>query len=113
MEFEKTYTIPKMIKDSAEKFAEVNAQYKRQKNGEFIPVTYREMFQLGLDFGAALLQLGLKREEPIGLISDNRAEWMQADIGIMSIGAIDVPRGCDATPLDLEKILSYDFEVLQ
>ena len=64
------------------------------------------MFQLGLDFGAQLMQLGLKREEPIGLISDNRAEWMQADIGIMSIGAIDVPRGCDATPLDLEKILS-------
>ncbi len=106
MEFEKTYTLPKMIKDSAEKYAEINAQYKRQKNGEFVPVTYREMFQLGLDFGAALLQLGLKREEPIGLISDNRAEWMQADIGIMSIGAIDVPRGCDATPLDLEKILS-------
>ena len=106
MEFEKTYTVPKMIKDSAEKFAEINAQYKRQKNGEFVPVTYREMFQLGLDFGAALMQLGLKREEPIGLISDNRAEWMQADIGIMSIGAIDVPRGCDATPLDLEKILS-------
>ncbi len=106
MEFEKTYTVPKMIRDSAEKFAEINAQYKRQKNGEFVPVTYREMFQLGLDFGAALLQLGLKREEPIGLISDNRAEWMQADIGIMSIGAIDVPRGCDATPLDLEKILS-------
>ena len=106
MEFEKTYTVPKMIRDSAEKFAEINAQYKRQKNGDFVPVTYREMFQLGLDFGAALLQLGLKREEPIGLISDNRAEWMQADIGIMSIGAIDVPRGCDATPLDLEKILS-------
>ena len=106
MEFEKTYTVPKMIRDSAEKFAEINAQYKRQKNGEFIPVTYREMFQLGLDFGAALMQIGLKREEPIGLISDNRAEWMQADIGIMSIGAIDVPRGCDATPLDLEKILS-------
>ena len=106
MEFEKTYTVPKMIRDSAEKFAEINAQYKRQKNGEFIPVTYRDMFQLGLDFGASLMQLGLKREEPIGLISDNRAEWMQADIGIMSIGAIDVPRGCDATPLDLEKILS-------
>ncbi len=106
MEFEKTYTVPKMIRDSAEKFAEINAQYKRQKNGEFVPVTYRELFQLGLDFGAALMQIGLKREEPIGLISDNRAEWMQADIGIMSIGAIDVPRGCDATPLDLEKILS-------
>ena len=106
MEFKEDYTVPKMIQDSAEKFAEINAQYKRQKNGEFVPVSYREMFQLGLDFGAALMQLGLKREEPIGLISDNRAEWMQADIGIMGIGAIDVPRGCDATPLDLEKILS-------
>jgi long-chain acyl-CoA synthetase len=50
MEFKETYTIPKMIKDSADKYAEINAQYKRQKNGEFIPVLYREMFQLGLDF---------------------------------------------------------------
>lgn len=106
MEFQDNYTVPKMIKDSADKFSELYSQFKRQKNGDFIPVKYRDMYQLGLDFGAAIMQLGVKREEPVGLISDNRAEWLQADIGIMGIGAIDVPRGCDATVIDLEKILS-------
>lgn len=106
MVFDENYTIPKMLKDSAEKWPEVPAQMKRVDGGEFEPILYREMFQRGLDFGAALISLGVKREDRIGLIADNRAEWFHADLGIMSIGAIDVPRGCDATLNDLEKILS-------
>ena len=106
MIFDENYTIPKMIKNSAEQYSEIVAQMKRVKNGEFEPVLYRELYQLGLDFGAALLSLGIKRGDPIGLISDNRAEWLYVDLGIMNIGAVDVPRGCDATPIDLEKILS-------
>lgn len=106
MIFDENYTIPKMVRNSAEQFAEVDAQMKRVKNGQFEPVLYRELYQLGLDFGAALLSIGVQRNEPIGLISDNRAEWLYVDLGIMNIGAVDVPRGCDATPIDLEKILS-------
>lgn len=105
MVFDSDFTVPKMVRKSVEQWSEIPAQYKRHSNGEFEPVTYRDMFQIGLDFGAALLNLGIKREDKIGLISDNRAEWQQADLGIMSIGAIDVPRGCDATLIDLEKIL--------
>ena len=106
MVFDENYTIPKMIKNSAEQFSEVDAQMKRIKNGQFEPVLYREMYQLGLDFAAALLSLGIQRGDPVGLISDNRAEWLYVDLGIMNIGAVDVPRGCDATAIDLEKILS-------
>ena len=106
MVFESNYTVVKMIQNSANEFAEITAQLRRLKGGEFEPINYRTMFQYGLDFGAALLKLGVKREQPIGLISDDRAEWQWADIGIMAIGAIDVPRGCDATLSDLEKILS-------
>ncbi|MBP3741815.1 MAG: long-chain fatty acid--CoA ligase [Treponema sp.] len=106
MIFDENYTIPKMFKDTAEKYPEIVAQYKRISGGEFEPILYREMYQLGLDFGAALLSIGIKREDKIGLISDNRAEWMQADLGIMAIGAMDVPRGCDATLADLEKIFT-------
>ena len=106
MVFGANYTVPKMIKDTVDKYPEVYAQYKRLPNNEFEPITYRDMFQYGMDFGAALVSIGVKKEDKIGLISDNRAEWQQADIGIMAIGAIDVPRGCDATIIDLEKILS-------
>lgn len=106
MVYDDSMTVPKMLKAVSEEYPEIIAQYKRIKNGEFEPILFREMYQFGLDFGAALLSLGVKRGQPVGLISDNRAEWLHADLGIMGIGAIDVPRGCDATLIDLEKILS-------
>ncbi|WP_027728794.1 long-chain fatty acid--CoA ligase [Treponema sp. C6A8] len=106
MVFEENYTVAKMIKTSAEKWPEIPSQYRRLKNGDFEPITYRTMYQTGLDFGAGLLVLGVKRTEPVGLISDNCPEWQQSDIGILSIGAVDVPRGCDATLIDLEQILA-------
>lgn len=106
MEFEPDLTLPKLIKKSADLYPEFNAQYKRQKNGEFIPLSYRDFFQLILDFGASLIQLGVQRGDRIGFISDNRPEWQQADLGLLAIGAIDVPRGCDATLIDLERIFS-------
>ncbi|MCR5253242.1 MAG: AMP-binding protein, partial [Treponema sp.] len=106
MVFEENYTVAKMIKTSAEKWPEVPAQYRRLKNGDFEPITYRTMYQTGLDFGAGLMALGVKHAEPIGLISDNCPEWQQSDIGILAIGAVDVPRGCDATLIDLEQILA-------
>ncbi len=99
-------TVPKLLRKSAAEWPEVVAQYSRRKDGEFEPVTYRDLFQYALDFGAGLLSLGIKRGDFVGLISDNRKEWLQADMGIMAIGAVDVPRGCDATILDLEAIFT-------
>lgn len=79
--------------------------YKKDK--EFVSVTYREAFDSSCDFAGGLLNLGVKRGDHIGLISDNRWEWQHADMGIMAIGAVDVPRGCDATSEDLSYILSF------
>lgn len=99
-------TVPKMLRKVAAEHSEVAAQMGKNKQGEFEPVTYRELYDIALNFGAALISLNVKRGEPVGLISDNRKEWLQADMGIMAIGAVDVPRGCDATISDLEAILS-------
>lgn len=106
MIFAPEYTVPKMLQSSANEYAEYPAQKIRNKDGTFSPILFRELFQNVLDFGAALITLGVKREQPVGLIADNRKEWLDASMGIMAIGAFDVPRGCDATPGDLEKILS-------
>ncbi len=99
-------TLPKMFRKVAMEFPETACQMSRGKNKEFETVSYRDAYQLALDFGAALLSFGIKRGDLIGLISDNRKEWQQADQGIMAIGAVDVPRGCDATIQDIEAILS-------
>ncbi|MFA6937075.1 MAG: long-chain fatty acid--CoA ligase [Treponema sp.] len=100
-------TLPKMLRQSAEKWPEINAQYARDKSGEFIPINYHDYYQAALDFAGALLNLGEKRGSRIGLISDNRPEWEQSDLGLLIIGAVDTPRGSDATEQDLSYILSF------
>ena len=100
-------TLPKMLKNSAERFPELPAQYYKDESGTFIPRTYEQTFQTALDFAAGLAEIGVVRQDKIALISENRAEWQVADMGLLSIGAIDCPRGSDATEGDLTYILSF------
>ncbi len=99
-------TLPKMLKKVAADFPEVAAQMSKDKDGNFQPTSFRELLESAYDAGAGLLANGVVRGDLVGLISDNRKEWEQMDMGIMLIGASDVPRGCDATLNDLEAILS-------
>ncbi len=55
----------------------------------------------------ALLQLGLKRGDHVGLIAENRYEWFLCDQAMASIGVVDVPRGSDTTPKEIEFILRH------
>ncbi len=99
-------TLPKMLQAIALAHPNTPAQYSKNKDGKFEKITYSEYFDTALNFGAGLLSLGIQRGDHIGLISDNRKEWQQADMGLLAIGAIDVPRGCDATIHDLQYILT-------
>ena len=58
-------------------------------------------------FGAGLLDFGVKRGDHVGLISENRKEWMIANLGILGIGAADVPRGSDTMPEEAAYILRH------
>jgi long-chain acyl-CoA synthetase len=100
-------TLPKIIREIARTYPDLKVQYSRTKNGDFSTINYHTMFERVLDFAGGLLKLGEKRGNRIGLISDNRAEWEQADLGLLAIGAVDTPRGCDATEQDLSYILSF------
>ena len=100
-------TLPKMLKDVSEKNPDTSAQYYKNAKSEFLQISFKELYQIALDFGAGLLSMGVNREDHIGIIADNRKEWQQTSMGIMAIGAIDVPRGCDATEKDLAYILSF------
>ncbi|NLL99896.1 MAG: long-chain fatty acid--CoA ligase [Treponema sp.] len=106
-------TIPKILREVAKKYPDLNAQRRKDEEGNFQPVKYKELLQLAYSFGAGLLSLGVKRGDHVGIIADDRVEWFQADMGIMGIGAIDVPRGCDAPEKDIAYILSFtDCEVV-
>ncbi len=57
--------------------------------------------------GAGFLSLGIRRGDLVGIISDNRKEWLLADMGLAGIGAADVPRGCDSMAPEIGYILGF------
>ena len=100
-------TIPRLLREKALKYQDVPAQYFRDASGDFDFLTYGQMWNLAMDFAGALLSHNVGRGEKIGLIADDRKEWQQASLGILAVGAVDVPRGTDASREDLKYILSF------
>ncbi len=100
-------TMPQLLQQITKKHPDIAAQYSKNEQGDFIPLSYSDVFDRVLSFAGGLLSLGITRGDRVGLIADNRKEWYHASMGIMAIGAADVPRGCDATEQDLVRILSF------
>ena len=100
-------TMPQLLQQITKKYPDIAAQYSKNEQGDFNPLSYTDVFDRVLSFAGGLLSLGITRGDRVGLIADNRKEWYHASMGIMTIGAADVPRGCDATEQDLVRILSF------
>jgi long-chain acyl-CoA synthetase len=99
-------TLPQILRRVVRTYPDVVCQYFKAPDGSWATVTYKEFFRRVTEFAGGLLSIGVKRGDNIGVISDNRKEWLQANFAIAALGAIDVPRGCDATDRDLRFILS-------
>ncbi len=98
-------TVPQVLFEIQNKYPNVHAQYFRRHGAvPFQTRTFADFYQLALNVGAGLTSLGVKRTEPVGLLSDNRPEWTIADIGIQACGACDVPRGRDITDAEIRII---------
>ena len=99
-------TLPLMLRARVKENPEIVAQYAKDPAGWFTTRTYHQLYNEGRWVAAGLLELGVKRGDLVGIISDNRPEWLAADFGILALGAADVPRGCDSMLQELSYILS-------
>jgi len=97
-------TLNQMITGSVEKYPNSPALKIREGNA-FKPISYKEFGDLIEKLGMGLIDIGIKKEDHIGLISDNRYEWLICDFAILGTGACDIPRGSDSTPHELEYII--------
>ena len=83
----------------------LTCQRGKNEKGIFVSTTYIQLLEKTIAIASALMDLGVKRGDRIGLLSDNRPEWLALDLSILSLGAIDVPRGRDAMEYEIEYIL--------
>jgi long-chain acyl-CoA synthetase len=100
-------SIVALFKKKVEIYSTLPALHEKNKDNLFKQISYEELFSRVSQFGAGLLDIGVKRYDHIGIISENRKEWIIANLGILGIGAIDVPRGTDSTKNEIAYILEH------
>lgn len=62
-----------------------------KENGEWLKYSTDDYLNFGNKLSRALLILGVKPGDRVGLISNNRPEWNIVDLAILQIGAVSVP----------------------
>jgi long-chain acyl-CoA synthetase len=84
-------TIPEMFLRVCNQFGDKKTVYSYKENDEYKDVHYEELREKVEALALALQELGIHSKDRIGIISENRLEWVIADLAITGIGAIDVP----------------------
>ena len=77
-------------------------------NGEWKATSSETFYQQAHQISRALLEMGVQSGDKIGMISsNNRTEWCIVDMGVLQLGAINVPIYPTITAKDYEYILNH------
>ena len=90
MDYKSIRNLPTMFFDQAGRFGERPFLWSK-RDGEWRSLSWAETAEQVTALARGLLALGVAPGDRIGLVSENRPEWLIADVAIMSVGAITVP----------------------
>ncbi|MBM6592609.1 AMP-dependent synthetase/ligase [Microvirga pudoricolor] len=84
-----TMTLPQLLRDNAERMPDRIAL--RQKDfGIWQPITWAEYEEKARHFGLGLLALGMRPRGHVAILSENRAEWVIAQLGTGLVGGVAI-----------------------
>ena len=86
------------------KYPKPDCLVKKEK-GEWIPYSTQEVVEYSENFAAGLLALGVKKEDKIAILANNRPEWNFCDMGVQMSGCILIPIYPTISEKDLDFIL--------
>ncbi|MCA9792773.1 MAG: long-chain fatty acid--CoA ligase [Candidatus Eremiobacteraeota bacterium] len=82
--------IPELFRATVAKHP--NERYLGEKKGDaYTYQTYKQVQEKVHHLACALLAVGLEPKDRVGLISNNRPEWVISDLGIMHAGCVNAP----------------------
>ena len=101
-------TIPDMFLFLTEEYGKTANNYllKHKVDNEYVGVSFSQFKDETEQLAMGLAALGIKSKDKVAIISENRPEWVYSDIGILSLGAIDVPLYPSLTADSIEFILN-------
>lgn len=69
--------------------------------------TYGELKNAVEELALGFSTLGIRAGDRVGLFADNSIQWIQTDLALLSIGAVDVPRGTDTAPTEIDYLVRH------
>jgi len=99
-------SLPAMFFDRASRLEEKPFVWGKRE-GRYHPVTWVAAARDVRMIAGGLRSLGIGPGDRVGLVAENRPEWVVADLAIMSIGAITVPGHVTHTVEDHRHILAH------
>lgn len=79
----------------------------RRRSTDHRSVTFGDLVADIDALATALLAHGCRRGDRVGVVAENRFEWLLVDQALASLGAVSVPRGVDTTPKELQFLLRH------
>lgn len=62
-----------------------------KQHGLYRDMSWAESFKLAQACAAGLISVGVKPGDRVGILAENRSEWLLADLGILAAAAVNVP----------------------
>jgi long-chain acyl-CoA synthetase len=84
-------TIPELFLFLTEEYNVAKKFLYRKVKGKYEGIDYQEFKTETENFALGLAALGIKRGDKIAIMAENRPEWVYSDMGILGLGAVDVP----------------------
>jgi long-chain acyl-CoA synthetase len=97
-------TIPASL-DEAARRSERKTAFQVKAGKEFKGLTYGELRQKARAFASALIAMGLKRGDRVGIVCENGLEWVVAYLGISCAGGVGVPVYYELKDQEIEEAL--------
>jgi long-chain acyl-CoA synthetase len=104
MPIKKWENLVSMFFEQAEKYAAKEFLFNK-KNKEWQNQSWHDVADKVCKLAEALKKLGVEKGDRIVLVSENRPEWLIADMAIMAVGAISVPSYTTYTARDYLHII--------
>ena len=105
MDYQATPNLVAMFHDRATHYGDAPFLWTK-RNGEWQSMNWRETADTVGNLARALQSLGVEPGDRVGLVSENRPEWLIADIAVMATGGITVPAYTTNTVNDHLHVLS-------
>ena len=104
MDYQSTQSLTAMFFDQAARHGTRPLLWAKRA-GRYDAITWQETAETVRAMSRGLRHLGLKPGDRVILVSENRPEWLMADLAIMAAGAITVPAYTTNTQADHQHIL--------